>query len=209
LFSRYPFGKLVQLLVLTGARRNELRKATWPEFELKETSITLPSGGQWKGPLWTLPAPRAKNNREHLLPLSPMVNEMLQKMSRISNSAFLFTTTGDTPISGLSKAKERLHDAMLAELRKVDPNYVLEHWSHHDLRRTFYSGLQRLGFSIEIAEECVNHKGGTRSGVAGVYAKYRYLAEKTAAFEAWARQVDALVNGRSGGNVVSLQEARA
>jgi integrase len=204
----YPFGRMVQLLVLSGARRDEARKAPWSEFELKETSIALPSGAQWKGPLWTLPALRAKNNREHLVPLSATALHMLQKMARTSNSAFLFTTTGDTPISGISKVKQRLHSAMLADLRKTDPNCVLEPWSLHDLRRTFYSGLQALGFSIEVAEACVNHKGGTLSGVAKVYGRHKYLAEKTAAFEAWARHVDALVNGTTGGNVVALHGVR-
>jgi integrase len=77
-------------------------------------------------------------------------------------------------------------------------------WSPHDLRRTFYSGLQALKFPIEVAEACTNHKSGTLRGVAKVYARHQYLAEKTAAFEAWARHVDSLVNGATGGNVVSI-----
>src|SRR5207342_2248098 len=53
----YPFGSAVQLLVLTGARRNEVCAAPRSEFD-----------GERK--VWTLPAERAKNNVEHLVPLS-------------------------------------------------------------------------------------------------------------------------------------------
>ena len=203
----YPFGRLVQLLALTGARRDEMREAPRSEFEMAGASVKLPNGTIWQGPLWTLPAARAKNNREHLVPISPMALEILKSLPRIGKSELLFTTTGDTPISGLSKAKERLDEAMRAELRKSDPKHVWKDWTPHDLRRTFYSGLQALGFSIEIAEACVNHTSGTLRGVAKVYGRHKYLAEKTAAFDAWARHVDGLVNGRAvaGANVVAFR----
>jgi integrase len=197
----------VQLLLLTGTRRDEMREAPGKEFELVGTAIPLPTGSAWRGPLWSLPGARTKNGRDHLVPLSPLAVEKLKSIPNIRGKGFLFTTTGETPISGLSKAKERLHAAMLAELRKDDPHYNLEPWSPHDLRRTFYSGLQRLGFSIEIAEACVNHTGGTLRGVAKVYGRYQYLAEKTAALDAWARHIEALVSGAPS-NVVSLHGGR-
>jgi integrase len=204
----YPFGRLAQLIMLTGARRDELREARWSEFQLDGTEIALPTGGTWKGPVWTLPAHRAKNGREHVVPLSRAAVDILRKLPRISKTPYLFTTTGDTPISGMSKAKTRLHDAMLADLRKADSKRVLEPWSLHDLRRSFSTGLQRLGFSIEVSEACLNHTSGAVSGVAAIYARYRYLREKTEAFDAWARHVDALVKGTASDNVVSLPGER-
>lgn len=203
----YPFGTMMRLLLLTGARRDEVRKAPRSEFELQGTAIPLPTGATWRGPLWALPGSRTKNGRDHLVPLSPLAVETWKSIPSIKGKVLLFTTTGETPVSGLSKAKERLHKAMLAELRKDNPDYNLEPWSPHDLRRTFYSGLQRLGFSIEIAEACVNHTGGTLRGVAKVYGRYQYLAEKTAAFDAWARHVEALVSGGPS-NVVPLHGGR-
>ena len=190
----YPFGRLVQLAILTGARRDELREAPTAEFDLDGASLVLPNGANWQGPLWTLPAVRAKNNNKHLMPLSSTAIEILRKVPNIKGKGLLFTLTGTTPISGLSKVKRRLDAAMLAELRKADPGYVLEPWTLHDLRRTFYSGLQALGVTHEVAEACVNHRGAIR-GAAKHYAWHDYLAEKTAAFDAWARHVNALVNG--------------
>ncbi len=31
----YPFGRMVQLLILTGCRRDEVREAPWAEFNSK------------------------------------------------------------------------------------------------------------------------------------------------------------------------------
>jgi integrase len=199
------FGRFLQLLILLGQRRDEIRGAPRDEFALDGATVTLDGGNQWRGALWTLPAKRAKNGREHLIPLSEKAVGILKSCPKVKGSDYFFTTTGTTPISGLSKAKQRFDKEMLTELRKVDPDYVLAPWTPHDLRRTFSSGLQRLGFPIEVIEECLNHKSGTRSGVAGVYAKYRYLQEKARAFEAWARHVDDIVNGRAADNVVEFR----
>ena len=81
---------------------------------------------------------------------------VLEAMPRIKGKGLLFTTTGETPIAGMTKCKTRLHDAMARELGKEPERWVL-----HDLRRTFVTGLQQLGFPLEVAEAAVNHKGGT------------------------------------------------
>ncbi|MDA9401725.1 tyrosine-type recombinase/integrase [Bradyrhizobium sp. CCBAU 45389] len=205
----YPFGRLVQSLILLGQRRDELRELPRTELDLNGTSIVLDDGSRWNEPLWTIPKERTKNGREHLVPLSPQAVALLKSLPTIKGKGWLFTTTGETPISGLSKAKKRFDEAMRAELRKADPEYKWEKWTLHDLRRTFYSGLQALGFSIEIAEACVNHSSGSIRGVARVYARHKYLREKTQAFTAWARYVDDLVNGRTASNVFPFQREQA
>jgi integrase len=179
----YPFGTMAKLLMMTGVRRDEAREAKWSEFDLDART-------------WLIPAERSKNRREHLVPLSPEALAVLRNMPRIKGCPWVFTTTGTTPISGLSKALDRL---------RGDGD-----WTWHDLRRTFYTGLQGLKIPIEVAEVCVNHRGGTLGGLARVYGTHDYWTEKTAAFEAWARHVDGLVNGRAaaGDNVVRLHEAR-
>lgn len=205
----YPFGRLVQSLILLGQRRDELRELPRTELDLKGDPIALDDGSRWSEPTWTIPKERTKNGREHLVPLSPLAVKLLKSLPTIKGKGLLFTTTGETPISGLSKAKKRFDEAMLVELRKSNPDATLEPWTLHDLRRTFYSGLQALGFSIEIAEACVNHSSGTIRGVARVYARHKYLREKTQAFAAWARYVDDLVHGRTASNVVDFQKERA
>jgi hypothetical protein len=54
-------------------------------------------------------------------------------------------------------------------------------WSVHDLRRTVATGLQRRGVRFEVTEAILNHISGSRAGVAGVYQRHDWAAEKRAA----------------------------
>jgi integrase len=81
-------------------------------------------------------------------------------------------------------------------------------WSVHDLRRTVATGLQRLGVRLEVTEAVLNHISGSRGGIAGVYQRHDWAAEKRAALEAWAAHVTTVVEGRTpAGNVVTLPRA--
>ena len=80
-------------------------------------------------------------------------------------------------------------------------------WSVHDLRRTVATGLQRLGVRLEVTEAVLNHISGSR-GIAGVYQRHDWAAEKRAALDAWATHVLAVAEGRSpSDNVVKLGRA--
>ena len=126
----------------------EVRAAPWAEFDLDNR-------------LWTIPGARTKNGREHTVWLADPALAILEKLPRIKGGAgFLFTISGEAHVSSLGRVTERIDEAMLAELRKAP-----EHWTFHDIRRTVYSGLQRLGFSIEVCEATVNHASGTLRGM--------------------------------------------
>jgi hypothetical protein len=78
----------------------------------------------------------------------------------------------------------------------------------HDLRRTAATGLQRLGVRLEVTEAVLNHVGGSRAGVVGVYQRFDWAAEKRAALAAWARHVERLAaGGDPDANVVRLPAA--
>jgi integrase len=174
----YPFGSMVQLLILTGCRRDEVREAPWSEVDLDSRQ-------------WLIPGQRTKNGRDHLVPLSDRAVAVLESLPRFNGKApLLFSTRGQTAISGLSRAKRRLHEAMARELG-TEP----ERWVLHDIRRTCITGLQRLGFPLEIAEAVANHKSGTLAGVASVYARHTYGNEKRSALEAWGRHVESIASG--------------
>jgi integrase len=167
----WPYGHIVRLLILTGARRSEVTSLTWREIDLEAKT-------------WTLPAARAKNKREHAIPLSAAAVELLKSAPRIADSEFVFTFSGDKPLVGYALVKDRIDD-LLPE--KIAP------WRLHDLRRTFASGLARLGTPIHVVEKLLNHVGGSLSGVAGIYNRHSYADEQRAAAEAWSRHVDSLV----------------
>jgi integrase len=179
----YPFGRLVQLLLLTGARRDELREAPWAEFDLD-------------GGMWTLPGERVKNGNEHSVPLSSGAKQILRSMPRIKGRGLLFTTTGHTPYSGLSKAKDRLDTAS-----------GVVGWTLHDLRRTAATGMaEKCGVQPHIIEAALNHVSGeSKRGVAGIYNRARYADDIRKALQGWADYVDALVNGQTGAKVVRIR----
>ena len=54
-------------------------------------------------------------------------------------------------------------------------------WNVHDLRRTVATGLQRLGVRLEVTEAVLNHISGNRGGIAGVYQRHDWAAEKRGA----------------------------
>jgi integrase len=180
----YPFGPAVQLLVLTGQRRAEVLEATWDEFDLKART-------------WTIPRERAKNDREHRVPLSSAAVAILETLPRIAGSRFLFSTTGTTPVSGVSRAKTRL-DAVIAQANDGPP---LPDWRVHDLRRTFVSGCARLRIRSEIVEAALNHVSESFGGVRGVYNLHSYEDERREAMETWATHVAGLLAP----NVVALR----
>jgi integrase len=177
----YPFGPAVRLLILTGARREEVGAMRWSEIDLE-------------GKIWTLPAGRAKNNVEHVVPLSDPALSLIRSLPRIGRAAFVFTTTGETAVSGWSNAKANLDDAILEAMREGDPKpEAIPGWTLHDLRRTFATGLAGLGVATPVVEKILNHVSGSFGGVAGVYQRHAFAVEKRAALHKWAARVAVIV----------------
>ena len=188
------FGPLVRLLALTGARLREVAGMEWSELDLGART-------------WTLPKERTKNKRAHVVPLSDAATQIIESLPRIQDQRFLFSGTGRTPVSGFSKMKDKLDDGIQA-LRANDTKPLPE-WVIHDLRRTVATNLQRLGVRLEVTEAVLNHVGGSRAGIVGIYQRHDWANEKRAALDAWARKLEAIVNGAAASNVVELAAARS
>ncbi len=192
-----PFGPFYQMLFATGQRREEVAGLDWSEID-------------GPGQLWTLPAERAKNGEASLIPLNRPALAVLIGLAPKNDKGetkwpkrgLVFTTTGETPISGYSRAKARL-DAKMLELARLDaeeagedPEEVeLAPWRLHDARRTVATALQRLGVRFEVTEAILNHTAGaSRSGVAAVYQRHGWGPEKRAALDAWAAHCDGILS---------------
>jgi integrase len=169
----YPFGPAIQLLALTGQRRSEVFEATWDEFDLSRAT-------------WVIRSSRAKNGAEHMVPLSEAALAILHRLPRMEGSPFLFTTTGASPVSGISRAKARLDDLV----RDANGGVPLPQWRLHDLRRTFVSGCARMRIPSEVVERAINHTSGSFGGVRGVYNVHAYEDERRSAMERWAAHLD-------------------
>ena len=185
----WPFGPLFQLLLLTAQRRDELAEARWSEFDLDAG-------------LWSLPRGRTKNDKAHLVHLSPLAVEIIGALPTVGQQGFVFTTTGESPISGFSHARERLNVAMV-EIGQAS----VEPFTLHDLRRTAATGMAELGIAPHVVDKILNHVEGAIRGVAAIYNRHAYLDERKAALEAWSRRVESLVNPAPPANVIQLAPA--
>ncbi|MDO8327187.1 MAG: integrase arm-type DNA-binding domain-containing protein [Cypionkella sp.] len=191
-----PFGALYRFLLLTGQRLREGAEMT---------------EGEMIGNLWTIPAARVKNEDEHTLPISEAAAAVLSGVERIKGKAgYIFTTTGLSPVSGFTRAKGRLDNLMreIANNGRVEgaEPVTIPPFTIHDLRRTCASGMAGLRFPPHVVEAVLNHRSGTRRGVAGVYNRFDYADEKRQALEAWGRYVIGLVEGEAN-NVVKIRSA--
>ena len=174
-------ANVVRLLLLTGCRLNEVAKLRWEE--VSDDFATL-----------TIPGTRTKNSRALVVPLPPLARQLIAEQER--NEEFVFTTNGVTPAAGWSMAKKRL-DAAMGNV----PAWVL-----HDLRRTAATGMAEIGIQPHIVEAVLNHVSGHRAGVAGVYNRASYAAEKREALEKWASHIRSIVDDKK---VVAIRGGRA
>ena len=182
----YP--AFVKSLLLAMTRRTESSRMHTEELE---------------GELWTIPGSRYKNKRDHVIPITPAIQELIggKPDGCNGNSWFVFSTkSGDKPFSGFSKAKREL-DRLIAKIRKDQHRPPMKQWQLHDLRRTGRSLMSRAKVDADHAERCMGHVIG---GVREIYDRYEYLDEKRAAFEALAGLV-ALILNPPAGNVVRLE----
>jgi integrase len=175
------YSAIVRLLMLTGQRADEIGGLKWTE--IVDSQIVLP------------PA-RTKNKREHVVPLAPAALAILNNRQR-NGDAFVFGRRQGKGFRGWSVSKEAL-DERLGE--------QLEHWTHHDLRRTLSTRMHDdLGIAPHIVEACLNHVSGHKRGVAGTYNRAAYLREKRIAFEKYADYVLAAGEGqKSTGEVINF-----
>jgi integrase len=158
------FADIVRLLLLTGQRRNEIGKLQWGEIDLARKLIVF--------------APeRTKNGRLHELPLSRQALAVIERQPRRNTIDFLFS----------DKSGFRDWDQGKARL---DQRLGIAPWRLHDLRRTCATGMAELGVQPHIIEALLNHVGGHKGGVAGIYNRAKYADEMRSALTKWADWLD-------------------
>lgn len=171
----YPFGPLVQLLILTGQRRSEVAGLRWDELEFETAT-------------WTMPAERTKGDRLHVVPLAEPAIDIIRALDeRGRTGPLLFPAqnalAGERPVSGFKGVKNRL-----------DCVSSVTDWRLHDLRRTAASGMARQGVNPHVVERVLNHATSSIGPLARVYQRYSYEAEKRAALAEWAAHVSGIMN---------------
>jgi integrase len=124
------------LLLLTGLRRNEAATLRWIDIDLESKVLSVR-------------AEIAKNGKEHRLPLSDVLYQLLKRRhEEHGESEYVFPGHGpkghlvdsDWVIRGIAKA--------------IDCRFTV-----HDLRRTFLTVAERLSLSYVVLKKLANHSG--------------------------------------------------
>lgn len=198
-----PFGAGVRLLIVTGARREEVFGATWAEVDRAAACFHLPRE-------------RSKAKEPRSIPLLPLALDILDGLPAVG--PFVLTARGDKRFTNISYSKAAL-DRAIATARAKSAGikrpseeelaaFALPAWRLHDLRRTVATALQRLGVRVEVVESILGHVSGTRAGIVGVYQRHRFDAEAREALATWAAHLQRLLadDGRTA-EVVPLRRA--
>ena len=165
--TRRPYGAIVELLALTGQRRSEVSDLAWVELDLGKR-------------IWTIPSVRSKTGRPPMVHLTQRAVELIQIEE--ASCELVFPSITGKRFNGFSNAK-----------RELDETSGVSNWVLHDLRRTAVSGMARLGVAPHVADKILNHQSGTISGVAAVYQRHDFLAERKAATKLWGDHVGHLL----------------
>jgi integrase len=166
-------GRIVRLLMLTGARRTEVGGMAWCEIDLERGT-------------WTIPDSRTKNHREHRLPLPAVAQSIIESVPQIVNRDCLFGERASGGFTNWACSKAMLDVRIGSQVRP---------WTLHDLRRSVATGMATLGVQPHIIEQVLNHQSGHKAGIAGVYNRSPYEREVRAALALWADHIAAITSG--------------
>jgi integrase len=184
------YGRIIRLLLLTGQRRDEVGAMEKSEVDL----------GARK---WSIPSARTKNGRGHEVPLPDLAIGILKaaiEREGREHRKLIFGDADQSSFSGWSAAKVAL-DQRIEEMSGKRPTP----WRLHDLRRTLATRMADLGVLPHVIEAVLNHVSGHKAGVAGVYNRALYAAEKRQALDLWAAHIEALLAGRRASNVIAMK----
>ncbi|OYU01771.1 MAG: integrase [Sphingomonadaceae bacterium PASS1] len=162
---KHSYGRLaLELLLLTGVRSQEVRMATWDEFDLDDN-------------LWTVPAAHMKRAKAHIVPLSLAALSALNRAAalKLAGSEFVFPGVSGGAMSDMTLLKV-LRDA-------GEPYHV------HGFRSAFTDWAANMGFPDAVVEAALAHK--TPDAVQAAYRRTTYLGtpgnpgERVRLMEAW------------------------
>lgn len=182
--------RVIRLCLITLQRVGEICGMRKSEIDLEKA-------------LWTIPASRSKNKREHVVPLSEMavaiIRDQLSEVDRLADRKdrevpqFVFPGPGArAAVTGAAIAKaikrQEISKGSVRSILGVPP------WTAHDLRRSGATGMEEIGVSPFIIGHVLNHVSATKSSITSrVYARYTYEKEKRDAIDLWAGRLGGII----------------
>jgi integrase len=123
----------LQLLILTGLRRNEAAKLEWANVDMNAKTFTIID---------------PKNHNDHTLPMSDYLFDMLARRKAAAVNGYVFPGTG----TGGFIVEPRKQMAKVTKASGVE-------FTVHDLRRSFISIAERLDIPAYSLKKLLNHSG--------------------------------------------------
>jgi integrase len=168
--SRTPARTATWLCLWTASRPGMVRWAEWSEFDLDKST-------------WSISAAKMKSKRDHVVPLSSQAVEALRELHRSTGRGrYLFPGIG-------SKKAVISENTINLTLKKIGYRGKLV---GHGTRHTASTLLREHGWEKAHVEAQLAH---TEAGVAGIYNKAQYLAQRQAMVQWYADYLDCLEKG--------------
>ncbi len=184
--DRYMGSQIVRValrvLILTGVRPGELRKAEWSEINF-DTGV------------WEIPAEKMKMRRPHIVPLSEQVTDLLKQIHPISGSyQYIFP----------SRTDYRKHISDMALNTMIRRMGYSGRATGHGFRHTMSTILHEQGYNTAWIETQLAHVD--KNSIRGTYNHAQYIDGRREMLQWYADYMGAL---ESGDNVVHGKFKRA
>ena len=161
---------IIRMILWTGSRTGEIRGATPDEFDLDAG-------------LWRIPAARMKKRRSHVVPLPIQAVALLRELMVLNaDLRYMFPS----PMSQ-SMASENI---VLQAIKKMGYGGQL---TGHGLRAAVSTGLEEMGYPIEIIKTQLSHSKDNLTDAA--YLRGIHIERRTEMMQTWADSLDAMASG--------------
>ncbi len=171
----------IQLLLFTGVRPGELRKAPWAEFDLDKAE-------------WCIPASRMKMRRAHVVPLPAQAVMILRALHAITGRGPLLFPCRDNIRMPMSENTVNQAFYRLGYKGKQ---------TGHGFRHLISTALNEQGFNRDWIERQLAH--GDDNEIRAVYNKAQYLNQRRKMMQTWANYLYGLAH--NSWNVVPIRAA--
>ena len=159
----------VKLLMLTFVRTKELIEATWDEINLETAE-------------WIIPAERMKMRKDHIVPLSTQVVEILKQLKEANERWGWVLAGAQSPKKHMSNNTIRLAIHRMGFKGRM---------TGHGFRALAMSTIkEKLGYRHEVIDRQLAHSA--KSMVTRAYDRAQFLDERKVMMQEWADYIDGL-----------------
>lgn len=159
----------IRLMLLTFVRTQELIKATWDEFDFKNS-------------MWTIPAERMKMRQQHLVPLSRQTVKILNELKEeFGDKGYVFPSV-------VRRNKHISNNTILKALERLGYHKKM---TGHGFRALAMSTIkEELGYRHEVVDRQLAHQ--PKNKVDRAYDRAQFVPERIKMMQKWADYIDLL-----------------